>query len=141
MASKNERRKKILVDAQVQGAMLRQAALYWFWGSATITLVFFVKRVVPAQLSGRSQEMAAIGHEMGLLLIASLVLFPIVMLSTIHFSNRFVGPMLRFRRALRELAQGQTTAPIVLRKRDFWTDVASDINHIAARLESTIKNA
>jgi hypothetical protein len=61
-------------------------------------------------------------------------LFPIVIFSAIRFSNRFAGPMVRIRGALKQIAQGETPPRLVLRDDDFWSDIVNDINEIADQL-------
>jgi hypothetical protein len=127
-----ERRRRYFVDPQVQGALLWQAVCYWLWASATFALISFVYRVVPAWLSDAAQY-ESIWRDLGPYTIASLVLFPIVMFSAIRFSNRFAGPMVRIRRALGQLAHGETPPRLTLRDGDFWLDIANDINVIAGQ--------
>jgi len=129
----SERRRRYFVDAQVQGALLRQAVCYWLWATATFALISFVYRILPAWLSGAGLQ-ESIWRDLGPFTIASAVLFPIVIVSAIRFSNRFAGPMVRVRRALKQLAQGETPPRLTLRDHDFWSDIASDINEIAGRL-------
>ena len=61
----------------------------------------------------------------GLVLLA---LLPAFMLDTIRFSNRFVGPILRLRRHLRELGNDMNTEPCAFRDNDFWRGMANDFN-------------
>jgi len=129
-----ERRRRYFVDPQVQGALLRQAVYYWFWASATFALIIFVYRVFPALLSGTGQESGRIWYHLSPYMVASAVLFPIVILNAIRFSNRFTGPMVRVRRTLKQLARGETTSMRSFREDDFWSDTADDINEIAALL-------
>lgn len=133
-SASTERRRKYFVDSQVQGALLRQAVYYWFWASATFALIIFVYRVFPALLSGKGQESGRIWYHLAPYMVASAVLFPIVIFSSIRFSNRFAGPMVRVRRTLKELARGETTPMRSFRKNDFWSDTVDDINEIAALL-------
>jgi hypothetical protein len=128
-----ERRRRYFVDPPVQGALLRQAIYYWLWASATFALISFVYRVVPAWLSDTGQY-ESIWRDLGPYAIASLVLFPIVVVSAIRFSNRFAGPMVRIRGALKQLARGESPPRMLVRDDDFWPDVVDDINAIAATL-------
>ena len=133
-AVSTERRRRYFVDPQVQGALLCQAIYYWCWASATFALIIFVYRVFPALLSGTGQESGRIWYHLAPYLVASAVLFPIVIFSSLRFSNRFVGPMVRVRRTLKQLARGETTPMWVFRENDFWSDTVNDINEIAALL-------
>jgi hypothetical protein len=42
--------------------------------------------------------------------------------------------MLRFRRTLRELADGETIDPLKFRDADYWSEMADDFNKVAAKL-------
>jgi len=134
-------RRRYFVDPPVQGALLKQAISYWLWASATFVLVIFVYRVFPAYLSGTGHESGRIWYHIAPYLVASVVLFPIVMFRAIRFSHRFVGPMVRVRRTLKQLARGETTPIGRFRKNDFWSDTADDINAIAALLRQVQPSA
>jgi hypothetical protein len=95
-------------------------------------IVVFIYRVVPDWLSGGGQRPGLLWHHFAPYLIASGLLLPIVAHSAIRFSNRFAGPMVRIRRSLKQLAEGEIPH-VVFRENDFWTDVADDINKLAAR--------
>lgn len=137
MKTQLERRRKYFVDKKVQGALLRQLLGYWLLGSFALVCFLFVYQVGPHLLSGSGDPRASVWRQVGPLLIVSLAISPIVVISAVRFSNRFVGPVLRFRRALRELARGDVPTPITLRDKDYWKDIADDINRIAASLPNS----
>ena len=100
---------------------------YWLWGSATFALILFVYRIVPATISGngsllqhawyylapdclRFRHLAAIGHPAS---------------SPLQSSVR--RPMLRIRRALIQLADGEPSPIIELRESDHWQDIAEAV--------------
>ena len=60
----------------------------------------------------------------GPVVIVSLLLLPLVIFDMIRFSNRFVGPLLRLRRSMRQLARGQRVEPLKFRSNDLWQDLA-----------------
>ena len=66
--------------------------------------------------------------------IVMLALFPAFMLDTIRFSNRFVGPIARVRRHLRQLGAGNTER-CQFRNNDFWAELAEEYNVVADRVE------
>lgn len=132
MAVKAERRRKHLVDLRVQGALLRQLVCYWVLGSVALLTFTMIYRIAPHWLTGGGDAGRLIWRQLGPVLLTSAAVGPIVFVSAIRFSNRFVGPMLRFRRALRHLADGQATTSISLRERDYWQDIAADINRLIA---------
>ena len=134
-SSANQRR-QYFVDPAVQGALLRQALWYWFCASATFAFIIFIYRVVPPWLTGKPDATGHIWYHLAPYLLASAVLFPIVVLRAIRFSHRFCGPMVPIRRALKQLAHGEETPPTLkLRRTDYWKDIADEINAISERLE------
>lgn len=125
-------RKNFFVDPKVQGALIARIVLYWFVyliGIALMTLCWQI-------LTGPRQPFLA--HLMRMwtnnapVLVASLLLMPVVMVDLVRLSNRFVGPLFRLRRSMRELARGQHVEPLEFRDADFWQEVAGEFNAIAA---------
>jgi len=67
-------------------------------------------------------------------LSATLILLPIVMMDALRMSNKFVGPVMRLRGGLRDLAEGRPAQPLNFRDDDFWRDMATDFNRAAAHV-------
>ena len=126
MQNSKERRKKHFVDPQVQSAILRQGAYYWLFGTLIYLLVVTVFRIIPYCFTNEGITWTGAWFHLAPMVISSAVLLPVVIISAIRFSHRFVGPMLRFRQVLRKLASGERAPQINLRQLDFWTDVARD---------------
>jgi hypothetical protein len=68
-------------------------------------------------------------------LIVSTLILPFVVMDIIRLSNRFAGPMVRLRRAMRALARGEHVAPIKFRENDFWQPFAEEFNAVVARVQ------
>jgi len=49
-------------------------------------------------------------------------------------SNKFVGPVMRLRNGLRDLAEGRPAQPLNFRDDDFWREMATDFNRAAAHV-------
>lgn len=130
-------RKQNFVDSTVQGALLRRIVLHWFLyfvvaGLAIVTL--------QAMLSGPNGEplMTRVWQEAGEFTLVGLILiciFPAFLLDTIRFSNRFVGPVGRLRRYLRQLGQDGNTERLSFRGGDFWSEMAEEFNVVATTVE------
>jgi nitrogen fixation/metabolism regulation signal transduction histidine kinase len=60
-------------------------------------------------------------------------------LDFVQFTNRFAGPVLRLRAAMRQVARGEAAPPLSFRDDDFWQELAADFNRIAARLSNESK--
>jgi hypothetical protein len=135
--AKNPRR-KLFVDWQVQGALLLRTVMYWIFALLTVTLMLMIWRILNGGLtSGGSGLLVEMWHHYAPVFVSTFLLLPIVVIDTVRLSNRFAGPMVRLRRGLRQLAQGETVQPIHFREQDFWREVAADFNTVAAELQQS----
>jgi len=64
-----------------------------------------------------------------------LVLVPVMAWDTIRFSHRLVGPMVRFRKTMQEIADGEPVRPIKLREGDYLTEMRDDFNKMLEQLQ------
>jgi hypothetical protein len=136
-----DKRRRYFVNSPVQGAALRQVVYFWLAGVATYTFVVFTCRVVPYSFSGEDISFSRVWYHLAPAVIASAVLFPLVLFLAIRFSHRFVGPMVRFQRTVKKLAAGETAAPITLRRNDFWGEFASDLNQLTGKISELSSQA
>lgn len=129
-------RKQNFVDKHVQGALLRRIFVHWliFFVVVTMSVV-----MLQAMLGNPAYSlMSRLKHEMGEFVfmgVILLALFPAFMLDTIRFSNRFVGPIARLRRHLRQLGSGETDR-CQFRENDYWAEMASEFNDVAELVET-----
>jgi hypothetical protein len=128
------RRATIFIDREVQGSLLLRTALYWLFCLLSVALLL----ICWAAYTGPSQRFVDLATDVlyryGPALVASLLLLPIVMMDVLRVSNRFVGPIVRLRTALKKLASGQQATPLNFRDDDFWRELAADFNQVSARL-------
>jgi methyl-accepting chemotaxis protein len=66
-------------------------------------------------------------------LVCLLLLAPVMAWDAIRFSHRLLGPLVRFRRTMRQVAEGEAVRPLQLREGDHLTDLRDEFN---AMLES-----
>jgi hypothetical protein len=127
------RRSYFFVDREVQGALMLRTAVYWLFCLISISLML----ICWAAYSGPPRRFIDLVTELyfrfGPAMAASLILLPIVLTDVLRMSNRFVGPVVRLRAALRELAENRPAQPLNFRDDDFWRDMATDFNKAAAR--------
>ena len=133
------KRKKNYVDNQVQGALLRRIFSHWFM----FFLVSGLTIIMLQTLLGDSNTpiMERLHYQIGefsFFAIVMAALFPAFMLDTVRFSNRFVGPIGRLRRHLQQLSKGDTSE-CKFRGDDFWAEVATEFNTVAALVEKQQK--
>lgn len=133
---KKYQRKKNYIDSHVQGALLRRICFHWFFFFivAAVSIILLQTLLGDPSLSLFQRVQNEIG-EFTFMGIVMLSLFPAFMLDTIRFSNRFVGPIARVRRHLRQLAKGETER-CTFRDNDFWSDLADDFNGAAELVEA-----
>lgn len=137
MVSLKRKRQQNYVDASVQGSLLRRIFFHWcvffFVTSLSVvaiqTLLGDPSKTLSQRMSGQMGEFVFIG-------LVLLALLPAFMLDTVRFSNRFVGPILRLRRHLRELGTDHNTGKCSFRDNDFWAEMASEFNSVAQLVES-----
>jgi hypothetical protein len=128
------RRTTFFIDREVQGALILRTAVYWLFCLLSVALML----ICWAAYHGPPRRFVDLATELffryGPGLAASLLLLPIVMMDVLRQSNRFVGPIMRLRTALRTLASGQPSPPLNFRDDDFWRELAADFNQVAARV-------
>jgi hypothetical protein len=129
------KRKKLFVDAKVQGALLVRAVWYWVACVVAAALILVNWRMITGPVRPFFSHFDDLWYHFGPAFLASLLLLPIIAFDSVRLSNRFVGPVLRIRRTLRSLAKGEPVTPIRLRDNDFWHELADEVNAVAERLQ------
>ena len=130
------RRNRIFLDPEVQGALMLRVASYWAFCLLSICLLVMCWSVY----TGPPRRFAELAFDLYLryapALAASLILLPLVMIDVVRMSSRFVGPMVRLRSGLNELAESGQARRIVFRDNDYWRELAGDFNNVAERMEA-----
>jgi len=114
-------RKQNFVDSTVQGALLRRIVMHW-------VMYFIVAGIAIVLLQ------AMLGGPDGKPMLER-VISEIREFTTVRFSNRFVGPVGRLRRYLRQLGADGNTERLSFRGGDFWSEMAEEFNVVAAKIE------
>jgi len=135
MESKKHLRKRLFIDPRVQGALVMRVIMYWAFCLLTITIMLLCWRIFTGTSRIFYTHFEAMWFHFGPALIASFLLLPLVVVDVIRLSNRFAGPLLRLRRSMRELANGEHVEPIYFRSDDFWQELADEFNSIAVRVQ------
>jgi hypothetical protein len=131
----SRKRGRLFVDKDVQRALVWQLVRHWVVYLAILSGILIALEWLQAGPQYPLRTLAAaVWNRYGILFVGVAALMPAFVYDAIKLSHRFVGPMVRVRRALRELACGESIEPIVFRKRDFWQDVAANLNAVSERL-------
>jgi hypothetical protein len=128
------RRRRYLIDSPVQLGLLRRLALYSGYCIVTALLLVFFGRLLMAEPARAPEHLLHAITEAAPLLLALFVILPFVVFDLLKLTNRFAGPAYRVRVTLEQLARGETIRPVRFRDSDFWSDLASKLNVLAARL-------
>ncbi|TWT99138.1 hypothetical protein Pla108_00710 [Botrimarina colliarenosi] len=137
--SKKHLRKHYFVDRHVQGGIALRAARYWafsvaVFGMLTVIGWVFVTPGVAALVESPDRLRALLACMAVASVVATLIM-PVVLLDLMRFTNRFVGPMVRLREAMRAAAAGEHVDPIRFRDGDYWQEFADAFNAMQARIE------
>ena len=134
----SNRRTKYWIDLAVQGSIVRRILCHWLVFFTLCMLLLPIWRVVSgAEVIGPfSTLLMQAWVETGPAFVLMLLLLPLFVWDTVKLSNRFAGPMYRFRSALRHAAAGEHVAPVNFREGDFWKEVAKDLNIVLERLNA-----
>ena len=130
-------RRRFLVDAWIQRAMLVRVVVYW------CSSLLLVSNLVLcwAVWSGHDRSFfdqlnfSILWTEHAPVAIALLLVLPLALLDTLLIASRFAGPIYRLRSSMRALAAGEQVAPLRFRNNDFWQEVANEFNAVAERQE------
>lgn len=130
-------RKKKFVDSRVQGALLRRIIVHWLLYFAVAAFAVISVQLMLSGPSGQPLSTRLVNElkEFTLVGLILLCIFPAFLLDTVRFSNRFVGPVGRLRRYLRQLGEDGTTERLSFRGDDFWTEMAEEFNVVAQTIE------
>jgi len=133
-----QKRKRRLIDLDVQGALARRIILHWFVFLAIIALALPLWQVWSNGFAGEpfSALMLEAWRQTAPVFFILLALLPLFVMDTIKLSHRFAGPMYRFRQTIRRLAEGEDVDFIRLRKGDFWKEFAEDFNAMLEQIDS-----
>jgi hypothetical protein len=135
---------RFVVDWKLQGVLILQGLLYG--GLVLVTVCGGILWPLMADLGSAAAAEVDSEHALVMIymhdrlwLLASLC-FAIVVLGTLRFSHRIAGPLVRYKRHLRMLAQGTLPPPLRTRRQDCLKEeveclnqaVAGIANHLAA---------
>lgn len=129
-------RRQHWVDARVQGTLIRRIVIHWCtFFVVTLLCVSLMQLLLGDPNKTITERMSSPEQNLLLLGMIMLSLLPIFVLDTIRFSNRFVGPIARLRRSMRELVAGEKVPTLAFRDNDFWTEVADEFNSISQMVQ------
>lgn len=134
MARTQFQRKKVYVDRHVQGGIVLRLAGIWLVTTLLAVVVSALMQFLGDPTIGFEAYVAGLSRYWVPTLMAFGAMLPIAGLHLVRFTHRFVGPIVRLRRLMRELADGKTIQPVKFREKDYWQDLAEEFNRVAEEL-------
>lgn len=67
--------------------------------------------------------------------VCLVIVLPVLAWDAIRFSHRLVGPLIRFRKATQDIANGEAVWPIKLRDGDYLNEFRDDFNRMLESLQ------
>jgi hypothetical protein len=131
MKKKRDRRWRFWADKTIQGRLAIRLAFYWFACQFAM-----VATIVGMSILMQGSTSTGVGSIWSLIVpavIVSIMVMPFAMYDLIAFSNRFTGPIMRFRRQFARLAESGTTDEIHFRPADFYHDLSENFNRIRSK--------
>ncbi len=119
----------VLVEKKVQGALGLRIVAHWFIFLAMSILVTCTLRTFGSieHPSVWNAVRSALLEQTGSIVVL-LALLPWFVHDALKLSNRFAGPMVRLRKSIRQLTNGEELPPVKFREDDFWQDLAEEFN-------------
>lgn len=134
MLAKGTSRRHLFVDPQIQGRLILRVVLYWMLCLIGVGLMLLAWRLCVGPAKLLHDHLRDLWHDYLPALVASLLLLPLVIADVLRVSNRFVGPLLRLRRAMRQIARGELIQPLHFRRDDLCQEMAEEFNAVLERL-------
>jgi hypothetical protein len=127
-------RKRLFVDFNVQGAIVRRIALYFCSAVLFILLPSAIFRTClkPDQLF--LAHLRDVIRDHWPLLLTLLSMLPFVFYDVVRLTNRFAGPIYRLRQQLERFQSGEEIQRIKFRDGDFWPDLATLVSSLVERV-------
>lgn len=137
--SKHLRRRRF-VDRDVQGRLLALFVRCWAISLSTaggLTVLGWI--FVTPGISGFVGPDSFMVTILPMVLVgacASVLVLPLMLWDMVRVTHRFAGPLVRFKRHLREAANGGPLEPLHFRDGDDWPELAEAYNTLIARIET-----
>ena len=130
-------RKHLFVDPEIQGRLVLRVVLYWLLCLVGVGLMLLCWRIGTGPVKSFEEHLRDVWRENAPALAASLLLLPLALVDMLRLSNRFLGPMLRLRRSMRQTGRGELVQPLQIRHGDLCHDMADEYNAVVERLRAS----
>lgn len=129
-----EERKKVWVDPFQTKLTLRIAGYLALFFVVFVNFLFAWKLWTEGPSDPARQFVETVQGNLPVILCL-LVLVPIMAWDTFRFTHRLVGPLVRFRKTMQAITDGEAVRPIKLRDGDYLTEMRDDFNKMLDELQ------
>ena len=129
-----DERKKVLVDSFQTKLTLRIGTYLVLFFLVFFNFLFCWKMLSEGPYDPGQQFLETVEANLPVL-ICLLVLVPIMAWDTIRFSHKMVGPLVRFRKAIQAIGDGEAVRPLKLREGDYLGELRDDFNRMLETLQ------
>ena len=138
------RRRKFIVNRELQISLLRNSFLYVLLFVAVIGVVFFVPLLAELTESEiASERTLQVGNQIRYLYTyfwpAVILAMILIFLHSVRASHKVAGPLYRFKLVLEALQEGEISSPISIRKGDYLQQEADLINQVLESLRQNLE--
>ncbi|GEM_PF-3416555 len=127
-------RLRLLIDREVQGALLIRTVLYSLSGTLYMGCVLFFSQALSSSQQSWWQHLAAFSLDMLYWGPGLVVLLPLLAHDLLRVSNRFAGPIYRLRTEMQRLVDGREAGHVKFRDSDYCNDLATLYNQLREEL-------
>jgi nitrogen fixation/metabolism regulation signal transduction histidine kinase len=131
---RQEERKRVWIDLFQTHLAVRIGA-YLGAFLVVVTNFLFAWKLLKEGVANPLEQLLALFRDYLPFWICLLTLLPFMAWDAIRFSHRLTGPLVRFRRTMQRIAEGEPVSPIKLRKDDYLSDLRSDFNDMLNALQ------
>lgn len=130
----SEERQKVWVDRFQTRLSLRIGGYLVVFFVVILNFLFAWKMIEEGPFDPAQQFLDTLRSNLPVI-ICLLVLVPVMAWDTIRFSHRLVGPLIRLRKTMQAIADGEAVRPIKLREGDYLAEVRDDFNKMLEVLQ------
>ncbi len=130
---RNERKKVWIHSFQTR--LFVRIAVYWLIYLITVWNFLFVWRLLEEGPGNPLEQYGRFLADYYPVLILLVVLLPIAAWDMVKLAHRVVGPLVRFRQVIQDVAAGEPVRPIRLRQGDYLGEMRDEFNQMLATLQ------
>ena len=130
----SEERQKVWVDPFQTKLSLRIGGYLVVFFVVFVNFLFAWKMIDEGPFDPAQQFIDTLRENLPVI-VCLLVLVPVMAWDAIRFSHRLVGPLVRIRKTIQAISEGESVRPIKLRDDDYLTEMRDDFNKMLEELQ------